>query len=189
MAIAFFGGSFNPVHIGHIIVARDVLERCNLDKIYFMPAYISPFKSPPEVSAVQRLQMLKVALKGEPWAHIEELEIKRKGISYTYESALILKAKYHVRPTFIIAYDAYLSLDKWYNYEKLRDIADFIVAKRTIDKIKKNIDISAVFCDTRIIDISSSEIRKRIKEGKSIKYMVPDNVLDYIEKEELYAKS
>ncbi len=189
MGIAFFGGSFDPVHIGHILVARDVLELCDIDKIYFMPAFISPFKPPSVASPKDRLKMLKLALKDEPWAFIEDLELKKEEVSYTYKSALILKEKYKQTPTFIIGYDAYLTLHNWYKYEELVKIVKFIVVRRGKNNIILNKDVDAIFCDTRTIDISSTEIRNRIKEGKSIKHMVPDNVLKYIHKWGLYAKS
>ncbi len=189
MGIAFFGGSFDPVHIGHILVARDVCELCGIEKIYFMPAFISPFKPPPVASPKDRLHMLKLALEGESWAFIEDIELKKEEISYTYKSALILKEKYKDTPTFIIGYDAYMTLDRWYKYEELIKIAKFIVVKRGEDDIVLNKDVDAIFCNTRIIDVSSTEIRNRIKEGKSIRHMVPDNVLKYIKKEGLYVKS
>ncbi|GAB6078202.1 nicotinate (nicotinamide) nucleotide adenylyltransferase [Hydrogenobaculum acidophilum] len=189
MGIAFFGGSFDPIHIGHILVARDVCELCGIDNIYFMPSFISPFKSYPIASPRDRFNMLKLALKDESWAFIEDIELKKEEVSYTYKSALILKEKYKQIPTFIIGYDAYLTLDKWYKYEELVKIAKFIVVKRGKDNHLLNKDVDAIFCNTRTIDISSTEIRKRIKEGKSIKHMVPDNVLKYIHKWGLYAKS
>jgi nicotinate (nicotinamide) nucleotide adenylyltransferase len=189
MGIAFFGGSFDPIHIGHILVARDVCELCDVDKIYFMPAFISPFKPKPIASPKQRFEMLKLALEDESWAFIEDIELKKEEISYTYKSALILKEKYQQPPTFIIGYDAYLSLDKWYRYKDLVKIANFIVVKRgKTDTLKKD-DVDAIFCNTRTIDISSTEIRERIKHGKSVKYMIPDKVLEYILKEGIYAKS
>ncbi len=189
MGIAFFGGSFDPIHIGHILIARDVYELCDIDKIYFMPAFISPFKLPPIASPNDRLNMLKLALKDEPWASIEDLELKKEEISYTYNSALILIEKYKETPTFIIGYDAYITLNRWYKYEELIKVAKFIVVRRGEDSNSMNKDIDALFCNTRIIDISSSEIRKRIKEGKSVRHMVPENVLEYIHKEGLYVKS
>ena len=189
MGIAFFGGSFDPIHIGHILVARDVCELCDVDKIYFMPAFISPFKPKPIASPKQRFEMLKLALEDESWAFIEDIELKKEEISYTYKSALMLKEKYKENPTFIIGYDAYLTLDKWYRYEDLVKIANFIVVKRGKEDISINNDIDAIFCNTRTIDISSTEIRERIKHGKSVKYMIPDKVLEYILKEGIYAKS
>lgn len=133
--------------------------------------------------------MLKLALEDESWAFIEDIELKKEEISYTYKSALILKEKYQQPPTFIIGYDAYLTLDKWYRYEDLVKIANFIVVKRGKEDIFIHNDIDAIFCNTRTIDISSTEIRERIKHGKSVKYMIPDKVLEYILKEGIYAKS
>lgn len=186
MGIAFFGGSFDPIHIGHILVARDVVELCNIEKIYFMPAFISPFKPPSIASPEQRLHMLKLALEDEPWAFIETIELERKEISYTYNSAILLEAKYDLTPTFIIGYDAYLSLEKWHKYKELLNIAKFIVVNRNIkeDFTNKN---NIRFCPTKNIEISSTMIRRRLKEGKSVRYMIPDNVLEYIKKEGIYA--
>lgn len=186
MDIAFFGGSFDPIHIGHILIARDVHELCNIEKIYFMPAFISPFKKPPTATPIQRLNMLKLALEDEPWAFIEDLELKQEKISYTFDSAMLLKDKYQTAPTFIIGKDAFLSLEKWYRYEELMKIARFIVVNRNMYENLKTKD-NIIFCNTRYIEISSSEIRDRLRQRKSVKYMLPDKVLDYILRERIYA--
>lgn len=189
MKIGILGGSFNPVHIGHLILARTVLEEIRLDKIIFIPCYIQPLKSSREFAFPEhRLEMLRLALEGNDSFEISDIEIKRKGKSYTVDTLKILKKTYDDL-FFIIGIDNLREFHKWKEPDKILRLAKLIVTNRGgIDqKIPKRIRRKEIItCKIPNIEISSSYIRERIREGKSIKFLVPDNVEKYILINNLY---
>jgi len=207
MLIALYGGSFDPVHIGHLRIAEDVRENYNFDKIIFIPAYISPLKNKSNASAEDRLNMLKLAIKDNPCFDISTYEIEKKGKSYTIDTIKYFKKKLGYNPFFIVGTDAFLSLHLWKKSDELlkstnfigvgrgktdlEDIKSYLREKFPFVKIKtdNNIDISNTYVyyfNSRRLDISSTEIRQRVKENKSIKYLVLKEVEDYIFKKKLY---
>lgn len=206
--IAFFGGSFDPVHLGHLRIAEDVREFFGLEKIVFIPASISPLKSHTNASAEDRLNMLNLSIKDNPYFELSDYEIKKEGKSYTIDTALYFAKILPYKPVFILGTDSILTFHKWKNPKELLNIANFIVVGRRKDSyknvsqyLKKVFDFSNIyynekiikdgvyFFDSRRIDISSTEIRERIKLNKSIKYLVPKEVEDYINQKNLYKNS
>jgi len=206
--IALYGGSFDPVHIGHLRIAEDIRETYNLEKIVFIPAYHSPLKPGSRASAEDRLNMLKLSIEKNPYFEIDDIEIKREGKSYTIDTILSYKEKLWHTPIFIVGTDAFLSLHRWKEPEKLLKNTNFIVAGRDktsfyeiLEYVKEYFPFATVHTDTDIpekesahifyfdmrrLDISSTEIRNRIKEGKSIKYLVLPKVEEYIFNKKLY---
>ncbi len=206
MMIGIYGGSFDPVHIGHLRIAEDVREFYNLQKIIFIPAYHSPLKPESRASAEDRIKMIKISIKNNPYFSIDDLEIKRKGKSYTIDTIKEYRKK-GLSPIFIVGTDAFLTLHKWKNPEELSRLTSFIVLGRGKDRyedvrdyLKENfpyMDIrtdnsiskkegSVYFFSKRRIDISSTEIRERIKTNRSIKYLVLPEVEEYIFNKKLY---
>ena len=204
--IAVFGGSFDPIHIGHLRLAEDVREYFGFRQVVFMPAHISPFKEGHFASAEDRINMIKLSIKDNPYFKVSDFEIKKGGKSYTIDTIKFLKQEYE-NIFFILGTDTLLSLHKWKDHKKLVNLTNFIILLRGDDLeknvenyIKKyfpektlvknnNIDLSKTsfyLHKTRKIDISSTEIRKRIKEGRSIKYLVLPSVEKYIEEKKLY---
>ncbi|OMH41408.1 nicotinate-nucleotide adenylyltransferase [Desulfurobacterium indicum] len=194
---ALFGGSFNPVHIGHLVIARDVLESFNFSEIIFVPAKIQPLKGklliPPEV----RHELLELAIRKTPYFKVWDYEIKKEGISYTVDTLKAFKERERQTPVFIMGADSFLTFPKWKEPVKILETAKIIVVKRPRYNIKaeeilkqlnirKKIqrgtlrepnDISSAdifILDGRLIEISSTEIRKRLKEGKDIRFLVPE---------------
>ncbi|WP_457621598.1 nicotinate (nicotinamide) nucleotide adenylyltransferase [Persephonella sp.] len=204
--IAIYGGSFDPVHIGHLRIAEDIREFFSLSKIIFVPAYHSPLKPECRASAEDRLEMLRLSLKYNSFFGIDDIEIKRKGKSYTIDTIKIYREKTGYYPSFIVGTDAFLTLERWKDPDKLLSNCNFIVVGRGSDtrdqvnnflkkrfnrSLNKNREIDPektgiYFFDARRIEISSTEIRQRIKEGKSIKYLVLPEVEEYIFKKKLY---
>ena len=205
--IALYGGSFDPVHIGHLRIAEDIRETYNFEKIIFIPAYVSPLKSKSNASAEDRLNMLNLATKDNPKFEISTIEIARKGKSYTIDTVKFFKEKLGYNPYFIVGTDAFLTLHLWKDSKELVKLTNFIVVGRGQDtfysiktyieeyfpesplirKTKINPEITGIyFFDCRRIDVSSTEIRHRIKENKSIKYLVLKEVEDYIYEKNLY---
>ena len=206
--IALYGGSFDPVHIGHLRIAEDIRETYGLKKIIFIPAYHSPLKPGSRASAEDRLNMLNISIKTNPYFSIDDIEIKRKGKSYTIDTILLYRKKLSHIPVFIVGTDAFLSLHRWKDPQGLLKNTNFIVAGRdktsfyeVLEYVREYFPFAVVHTDTKIppdeashifyfdmrrIDISSTEIRNRIKEKKSIRYLVLPEVEEYIFYKKLY---
>jgi nicotinate-nucleotide adenylyltransferase len=187
MRIGILGGTFNPIHIGHLILAEETREKIGLDRIIFVPAYLPPHKEDSDIAqAKQRLVMVKLAIQGNPNFAVSDLEIKRDGRSYTIDTIKELKGLYSRDELyFIIGSDLLEYLDEWKDLDEILKLVKFIVATRpgyALDKIPSHIATIPI----RAVDISGFEIRKAIKESKSFRYLVPQAVYDYIKKERLY---
>ncbi len=189
--LGIFGGTFNPVHIGHLIIAEYVFSEFILDKIVFVPAYIPPHKSTEKITSAQhRLNMLKIALKNNKNFVYSEFEINQKTKSYTINTLKNFYNKNH--KLFLIIGDEWLNeFNTWYQYTKIFDYADLIVVRRTLLKPKipgflKKFKNQIHFSHNPLIEISSSMIRERLSQNKSVKYMLQDKVLKYIQKRKLY---
>jgi nicotinate-nucleotide adenylyltransferase len=194
LKLGIIGGTFNPIHIGHLIIAEQVKEILKLDKILFIPAYIPPHKkiNPDEkIDDKHRVEMVKLAINGNSGFELCNYEIQCKGISYTYKTVEYLYKEYNVegRINAIIGADLVPELKLWYEYENLIKICSFVVVDRNQINLEEYLNqypflkIVKTFVG---IDVSSSEIRKKIKEGKSIKYLVPEKVENYLKENNLY---
>jgi len=193
----FFGGSFDPVHLGHLLVARDVLEELKVQEVVFVPAYQAPLKEPHRASPEERLHMLKLAIENVKGFSVSSVEINRKGISYTVDTAKELFQELKDKPTFLVGVDSVLNLHLWKNPATLVSLARFIIVDRGSkgkevkaylkEKFPELIeDTDYIILSIRRIDISSTEIRRRVKEGKSITWLVPERVESYILSKGLY---
>lgn len=185
--IGILGGSFDPVHIGHLILAEYALEEYKLEKVIFIPNRIPNLKKPTHTSPRHRYLMVKLAIQDNPRFMVSDIEIKRKGISYTYDTVMELKKKFkNTRFFFIIGSDAYNELPRWKNFKKLIKEIEFIVATRPKSKVKKIPGVKFQILNIPEVDISSSYIRERVNKGLSVRYLVPDRVWDYIREFNLY---
>jgi nicotinate-nucleotide adenylyltransferase len=191
MAIGIYGGAFDPVHIGHLITAQRVLELRNLEKIIFIPAYISPFKQENKNSSpVHRINMLELALERSDKFVVSDIEMKRKNVSYTIDTLREIK-KDNPDSEFelIIGYDNLLLFHKWYKPDDILKLCKLVVLRREVDKEpeRKNIYYDrGNILDTPTIEISSTEIRERIVTDMPIDYLVPLKVKEYIYQNGLY---
>ncbi len=190
MKIGIYGGTFDPVHHGHLITANYILEERKLDKLIFIPCYISPHKVHKFSSNEnQRLEMLKLALENEPKFEISDYELMNKEISYTVKTLEYLSKTYD-DIELIIGYDNLLVFPDWKEPDRIFELATVVVLKRKSDlneRINKYFEL-AEFVDSPIIEISSTDIRNRINLGKSVKYLLPENVLNFIYENNLYTK-
>jgi len=188
-AVGIFGGSFDPPHIGHLIAAQSVLEIRKLSKIIFIPNGISPNKNYQRgASAQDRLNMLKISIEEIPYFEYSDIEIKNPEVSYTINTLRMLRPLYE-ELELIIGYDNLLEFSTWKEPEEIIKCAKLAVLKRntiTESEIKDKYYNTAVFVDTPVIEISSTEIRKRIKNGLPVNYLVADKVKEYIYKFNLY---
>ncbi len=187
--IGIFGGTFDPVHLGHLITAQAVRELRNLDRILFIPSFIAPHKQEIQASAPEhRINMLKLSIEGISYFDWTDYEIKKKGVSYTIDTLIEMKKRYK-EIELIVGEDNISSFEEWKSPEEIFKLATVIVLKRKLEEILKfdNKYISkAIFLETPQIDISSTEIRERVKKGFPINFLVPQKVLKYIYDINLY---
>jgi len=187
MKIGILGGTFNPIHIGHLILAEEVREKIQLDTIIFVPAYLPPHKDTADVApAAERYAMVKLAIKQNKHLAVSDMEIKRDGRSYTIDTVKEFRRLYPEDELFFITGSDLLTyLDEWKDLSEVIKIVKFIVATRPgypLEKIPSYIKTVAI----RAVDISAFEIRRCVKEGKSFRYLLPDAVYGYINKRKLY---
>jgi len=196
MNLTIFAGTFNPIHIAHLIVAESVRSELNAEKILFIPSFIPPQKNGDLADAEHRLKMVKFAIKNNPHFEVSDIELKLQGTSYTYNT---IKELYRQNPdlteriNFIIGADAFNQIETWFKHEELAKLVNFIAIARPkskdVEEIISNLilkDFSYKVVEAPRIDISSSYIRQRIKEKKSIKYLVTNEVENYIKENKLY---
>lgn len=188
-AVGILGGTFDPVHLGHLIIAQKVLEIRNLEKIIFIPCNISPHKTEEKfASAEHRLKMLQIAIKGNPHFDYSDIELKRNGISYMVDTLNELK-KIYPSLELIIGYDNIEKFHTWKKPDEIISIAKLIVMRRKLDKevkVKDRFFKSAVFIETPLVDINATNIRDRVKKNLSIEFLVTPAVKNYIFKNNLY---
>lgn len=203
MDIGIFGGSFNPIHIGHLIVAEEVFQQRNLSKILFIPTGISPHKeSGGLIDSFHRYEMVKQAIGDNKHFEVSDIEIKRPGKSYTIDTIKILRETYGPEHNLflILGTDMINEINTWKDIETLSGMCHFIVVNRfpitlNSEMIKKSAisgekkaEIEKLMVQIPSLDISSTEIRKKLSKGLSIKYLVPERVENYIRTHSLYAK-
>ena len=188
MRIGLLGGSFDPPHVGHLLAASDAHEALHLDRLLFIPAAVQPLKidrSP--ARAEQRLAMTKLLLGDDPRFDVDAIEIDRGGLSYTVDTLTALRGRWPSAELFwLVGADIIPSFAQWREPERIVELATVVVLQRAGDVGSGNIPAGMRCLPTRRIDVSSTEIRQRVKEGRSIRGFVPDAVAEYIAAERLY---
>lgn len=189
MKLGLFGGSFDPVHLGHLLVAQAAREELGLDRFFFIPAAQSPFKpgSKP-TSASDRLRLLRLALAGKTWCELDEQELRRGGVSYTIDTVRDYAQRFSGAQIFyLIGGDHVQKLPQWRDAAKLAQLAEFVVVPRpgeTETPIQKPFRGRAL--KGFPLGISSSQIRARIQSGQPIDHLVPSAVAEAIYASGLY---
>ena len=220
--LGLFGGTFNPIHVGHLIAAEDVRDKMNLDMILFIPAFIPPHKFVDVAPAHDRLEMVRLAVKDNPLFGVSDIELKRNEKSYTVHTLRELREKTEAVFYFIIGSEAFLQIHTWKDPEELFSLTNFVVVERpgrivgvgefeayleeleakfpsfsvksresfdemyVFDVESKGVERAVYLTPVVGVDVSSTLVRKRVKEGRSIKYLVPKEVEHYIEEKGLY---
>lgn len=184
--IGILGGTFNPIHNGHLIIANQAYNQLKLDRVLFLPDYIPPHVDKKEaISANKRVEMIKKSIEGYKQFDLELLEIERKGKSYTYDTMKkLIENNPNVEYYFIIGGDMVDYLPKWYRINDLLNMINFVGVKRLGSSGKSNENI--LWIDCPLIQISSSLIRDYIKKNKSIEFLVPKKVNKFIKEHHLY---
>lgn len=189
MSTGFFGGSFDPVHFGHINLALQMAEIHNLREVLFCPAFCSPFKkgNPPQATPRQRLEMLQLALKEIPRLRVISLEIDRGGVSYTIDTLRILE-KEGLKLHLILSEDSAVHFDRWKESDEILRIAPPLIGTRKNSHLENLPEqLKKGFTPTRMMEISSTEIRERLKKKMYCGHLVPGKALDYIHANRLYS--
>jgi nicotinate-nucleotide adenylyltransferase len=209
---ALFGGTFDPVHYGHIKTVQELKQRLNLDTVYMIPAAVPPLRDKPQVSASQRLQLLKLALEDIPGIFIDNRELKREGVSYSVDTLTEIRHELCDESALVmmIGGDAFLKLDQWHQWQRIFELAHVVVAHRPgwvlnnqsyTPALKDLIDQR--LCDNSAqlmqqqsgclwfervtpVDISATMIRAAIEHNESIEEFVPSKVSSYIHDNRLY---
>lgn len=184
--VGIMGGTFNPPHLGHLVIAESVGSQLGLDKILFIPDATPPHQTPKTaIAAKHRVAMVQRAITGNEHFALETAEVKRGGISYSYDTMMTLKQQHpDTDYYFIIGADMVADLPNWHRIDELTKIVQFVGVKRPGYSVQSRYPI--LWVDAPLMAISSTMIRRRVQMGCSIRYLVPDAVIDYIEKEGLY---
>ncbi|WP_077214046.1 nicotinate-nucleotide adenylyltransferase [Bacillus dakarensis] len=184
--IGILGGTFDPPHYGHLLMANEVLHGLNLDEIWFMPNQEPPHKEKSDqIRNEDRLEMLELAIKDEPRFRVEKIEFERPGPSYTYDTVKLLLELYpDVTFYFIIGADMIEYLPKWYKIEELMELLTFVGVDRP--NYEHETPYPIIYVDVPEFAVSSSLIRERVREGKTVKYLLPDTVIQYLKENRLY---
>jgi nicotinate-nucleotide adenylyltransferase len=193
--IGVFGGTFDPPHVGHLILAADAFEALRLDKLFFVPARAQPLKvdRPAIASAAERLEMVRLAIKGDVRYAVDDTEINREGLSFTVDTLEGLSARFEGAQLFLLlGEDSLASFDRWRKPERIRELATLAVmyrarhgggTKTSRPSLKRK---GVETLSTRQIDVSSTEIRQRLSDGRSIRGFVPESVEKFIASRRLY---
>lgn len=198
--VGVFGGSFDPIHLGHLILAEIARETLSLDQVLFVPAYVAPHKRPgAAASEKDRLEMIHLAIAGNPTFAVSDVELSRGGVSYTVDT---LEALHSAHPSdehyLLIGADNLPDLPHWYEPKRILELAHLAVAERPgsppadfacLDEVEPSATSDAKGRYTipiPLIDISATTIRQRRAEGKTVRYLVASAVLAYMESKALY---
>ncbi|MEY3607819.1 MAG: hypothetical protein RLZZ447_607 [Verrucomicrobiota bacterium] len=192
--IGFLGGSFDPVHFGHLLAAQDAFEQHQLDRLVLVPAARAPLKlNDVQSNAADRLAMLRAAVEWDHRFEVSDYELQRGGVSYTIDSARHFRALYpHDRLFWIIGGDQLPNLHLWRDIEQLAQLVEFIFLERPGYPVKAAPTIPGLRlhrCDGHLLAISSTELRDRIRRGLSLDYFVPHKAIVYIREHGLYRSS
>jgi nicotinate-nucleotide adenylyltransferase len=189
--IGVFGGTFDPPHVGHLLLAADARDALNLNRLIFVPAASQPLKvdTPAIASAQDRLEMLRLIVADDANYQVDEAEIDRKGLSFTVDTLEHLSTRYPGAQLFLLlGQDTLQTFGKWKNPERIRQLATLAVMQRSGRKGSRadNTAEGVITVSTRRVDVSSTEIRERLRSGKSIKGFVPESVERFIDARGLY---
>ncbi len=215
--IGIIGGTFNPIHYGHLAAAEEVRDRLHLDEVLFIPSFLPPHKQEADIpSAVQRLEMVRLAAQGNSRFKVSDIEVRRVGKSYTVDTIDALTVRHpDAELYFITGIDSFLDIQTWKDWDRLLSLCSFVVLSRPgysfadlarLSFMRESLkDLTAldrreeervfVKSDARTIylerislyDISSTDIRRRVKQARTIKYHLPESVEHYIIENKLYA--
>ena len=185
--IGMFGGTFNPVHVGHLLFAETAREQLKLDRVCFIPTGQPPHKSAKDVlPGVVRVQMLQLAIQDNPAFVVSDIELQRKGPSYTIDTLRVIKAQVPAAKLFLLIGQDMLAV-RWLAWSEMKRLCQVVVVHRPGCRVRSRQPRLTQLAMPQV-DISSSDIRARLKAGRSIRYLVPAAVERYIRQRQLYVR-
>ncbi len=189
--IGIFGGTFNPPHIAHLMAAEGVRDQLKLDRVIFVPAAIPPHKQKENIVQVKhRLEMVRLAIKGNRYFEISDVELHRKGPSYTIDTVREMRRSYpHDELLFIMGIDLLTDFDTWKEPDRILDECRLVAMNRPgfdLAVVDKDLLLRVELVNVPSVDISSTNIRRRVKSGRSIRYLVTQDVEEYIRRNSIY---
>lgn len=206
--LGIFGGTFDPIHIGHLRIALEIKQQLQLDEMRLLPCYLPPHRPAPGASASQRVEMLEIALQGCTELQIDKRELQRDNPSYTYDTLCELRAELGAQTSLCLCMgmDSFATLDSWHNWDQLLQFAHIVVVARPgwflpesgavanlLQAHRSEIDVIAqqavgaiVVLEQRLLPISATDIRAQVRAGNSPQFLVPDGVWNYIRSHQLY---
>jgi nicotinate-nucleotide adenylyltransferase len=188
--LGIFGGSFDPPHVGHLLAAVDALEALHLDKLIFIPASVQPLKAGLTTApAHHRLAMVQLLIAGDDRFAVDSVEIDRAGLSYTVDTLETFARRYPgAERFFLVGEDAMAAFGAWRNPEEILKLAKLAILRRPGAAVDHGPSLPAgtIALSTRLIEVSSTEIRERVRLGRSIRGFVPESVAAFIATERLY---
>jgi nicotinate-nucleotide adenylyltransferase len=188
VSIGILGGTFDPPHVGHLIVASDVHAALGLDRLLLIPSAAPPHKrGRVRASAEQRLRMVRAAVEGDPRFEVDDLELRRSDASYTVDTLRELRDRFPARELFfVIGVDQLQEFHTWREPEEVARLARLAVVSRGGESAGPDTPFPVRAVSVTRIDLSATDIRRRVAAGESIRYLVPDAVREIIEREKLY---
>ena len=187
--IGLFGGSFDPIHVGHLVMAESAVDSLGLDRLYFIPNARSPLKTgPPRASGRDRLAMIRAAIRGNPRFEVLDLELRRPPPSYTIDTVAALPRRGSDKLYFLIGTDALSEFDRWHRARELARRVTLAVLRRPGSPGARPPAWARRWREVEapLVDVSSTALRDRIRRGRSVRYLVPDRVASLIRKRGLY---
>ena len=212
--VGIFGGTFDPIHYGHLRVAEEIVETVGLQKMYFVPAGMPRLRHSPVASSQHRVEIVRLAIQKNPDFVLDEREIYRDGVSYSIDTVREFKQEFgeEVRLCFILGADAFIKLPEWNNWKELFNLCHFIVSTRpgytltlikellskelreecsqrwvsNTESLKKDTSGLIFIASTTMLDISATSIRAHIAAGRSVRHLVPSVTVNYISENKLY---
>jgi nicotinate-nucleotide adenylyltransferase len=208
--IGVFGGTFDPVHFGHLRPALEVLERLSLDEVRFIPAHIPPHKGQPERSTSVRAEMVAMAIARQRGFVLDTCELERDKPSYTVDTLTLLRERYGTKQPLLlmVGTDAFADLPLWHRWEQLLELAHVVIMMRPgeheetrrfpanyiasrvtsqVSDLRKHPAGSILRVPVSQLDISATMIREQLRQGRSVRYLVPEALVDYIHTHHLYS--
>ncbi len=207
--IGLLGGTFDPIHFGHLRLALEMIQRLDLQELRLVPLHVPPHREPPNATAEQRYAMLQIAIADDDCLHVDKRELQREGVSYTIDTIRSLRNETRNTPIcLLLGMDAFKSIDTWHQWEELLTYAHIIIADRPgtslpneVSTIKELVDEHRIddylllhqnqvgkilHIPIPMLDISSTHIRQQISKQNNVRFLLPDAVIDYIHANHLY---
>ena len=207
--IGILGGTFDPVHHGHLRLALECLERAHLSEVRFIPLHTPPHRQGINASGEQRLKMLELAMQGIEKLIVDDCELQRERTSYTVDTLELLRKQFdHIPVCLIMGMDAFQKLNTWHEWKRILDYAHILVADRPGEgEHIEHLELASLYTDTQasdpeelqqsmggkilrinmpMLNISATQIRKIFLKGRDPRFLLPDNVIQFIQEEELY---